>query len=160
MPKGPLMAFAYTRDEDHTEIFFARSEVGARVIIGGCVGECWDDVEVQRMPAFDKYGRETGQRATAAEYFEEGWRIGCDYCEHMVSEGDYCYRCDENLPEDSPDEDRAWPITDGDSVYCGEQCRDAHDAQITRIKAAKEVAKAALLAKWPVGGQLQWAGKR
>lgn len=87
----------------------------------------------------------------ASAWMENGFSHTCAWCEHMLSAGGDCV-CD-SCYDDAPDEAAAEALSeivfDGDFVYCSQRCLNENNNERERHRAAKETAKAALLAKYP-----------
>lgn len=93
--------------------------------------------QVTRKPQFDCYA--PGPVPVEAK-FDDGWWFECSHCYHRVTQ-DGCYDCDEDEPHAS--------ICVGESVYCSEKCRQAHDEERQRMRELRSEAEAAVLARFP-----------
>lgn len=78
---------------------------------------------------------------TAKDWMDNGFQCGCTNCGHIVSIDEICDQCldEEDCPFDGTLIGEPTFDDNGD-VYCNQQCRDAHKAYMTKIR-AEQLAK-------------------
>ncbi len=141
---APRKVLAYTVETDDPEestIQFATSNVAARRQGAIEIGTEFGYVSCRRAQWADQYADQGFIPAKA--YIDAGWWYDCNHCGTRCDSD--ASRWDEKTETDIPLE----LVFDGRSVYCCQQCKDNHDADIAARKAKFEAFKEKVVAAQP-----------
>lgn len=146
MEESEQVAWKLTDEEEgRAQIVFAATEEEAHAT--GEIGFAADKVE--RAPEFDRF---SPGPVPAKALLDAGWWYTCQECEHHVA-ADGCEDCGERLREETPHEvEDPGPVYDADDpevVYCSQDCKDAHESFVRRLRDGRAAASAEVSRRFP-----------
>lgn len=140
-PRRLLAYQVETNDPEESNIQFATSNAAARRQGADHIGTDFGAVSCRRAQWADQFADQGF--IPAKHYIDAGWWFECNNCgQHCDSEA---IRWDEETGEDV----KLVLVFDGPTVYCSQDCKEAHDAEVAARNAKFEAFKAAVVQAEP-----------
>lgn len=131
-----MIAYTHLNEHDYLDIVYAVDEVELNAM---------QLDELKRAEWADRFAPDG---PTDRDWLENGYTIGCYFCEHRLTRGEFCDECCDGCNDDHPVVNGIVFDAQG-HAYCGEHCLDGQNRMEERNRKAKEDCKASFLKKFP-----------